>query len=180
MKVSVLCSLGHLCESKACYHYYIYYIWYLNRRHWDSVQRWGECLLSVRAKGPVPVSADVLCLVAFICDHVDCCPPGSSVRGDSPGKNTGVGCHALLQGIFSTQGSNPGIPHCRQILHCPSHQWRGVAQGRGERGEEEPRLESGNEYICISIHSCSGCWYKLKEEGERVRRKYKQREFSRY
>ena len=37
---------------------------------------------------------------------VDCGPPGSSVHGDSPGKNTGVGCHALLQGIFPTQGSN--------------------------------------------------------------------------
>ena len=39
------------------------------------------------------------------------CPPGSSVHGDSPGKNTGVGCHALLQGIFLTQGSKPGLPH---------------------------------------------------------------------
>ena len=35
--------------------------------------------------------------------------PGSSVRGDSPGKNTGAGCHALLQGIFPTQGWNPGL-----------------------------------------------------------------------
>jgi len=42
--------------------------------------------------------------------------------GDSPGKNTGVGCHALLQGIFPTQGSNPALPHCRQILHHLSHQ----------------------------------------------------------
>ena len=33
---------------------------------------------------------------------------------DSPGKNTGVGCHCLLGGIFPTQGSNPGLPHCRQ------------------------------------------------------------------
>ena len=41
---------------------------------------------------------------------------------DSPGKNTGVGCHALLWGIFPTQGSNPGLPHCRQILYCLSHQ----------------------------------------------------------
>ena len=38
------------------------------------------------------------------------------VHSDSPGKNTGVGCHALLQGIFPTQGSNPGLPHSRQIL----------------------------------------------------------------
>ena len=49
-----------------------------------------------------------LCLVTqscpTLCDPVDCSPPGSSVHGDSPGKNTGVGCHALLQGIFLTQG----------------------------------------------------------------------------
>ena len=43
---------------------------------------------------------------------MDCSPPGSSVHEDSPGKNTGVGCHAFLQGIFPTQGSNPGLPHC--------------------------------------------------------------------
>ena len=41
---------------------------------------------------------------------------------DSPGKNTGVGCHALLQGILLTQGSNPGVLHCRQILYHLSHQ----------------------------------------------------------
>ena len=39
-------------------------------------------------------------------DTMDCSVPGSSVHGDSPGKNTGVGCHALLQGIFPTQGLN--------------------------------------------------------------------------
>ena len=41
---------------------------------------------------------------------------------DSLGKKTGVGCHALLQGIFPTQGLNPGLLHCRQILYCLSHQ----------------------------------------------------------
>ena len=41
---------------------------------------------------------------------------------DSPGKNTGVGCHALLQGIFLTQWSKPGLPHCRQILYHLSHE----------------------------------------------------------
>ena len=51
-----------------------------------------------------------------LCHPMDCSPPGSSVLGDSPGKNTGVGCHALLQGIFPTQGSNPGLPHFRWIL----------------------------------------------------------------
>ena len=47
---------------------------------------------------------------------------GSSVHGDSPGKNTGVGCHALLQGIFSTQGWNPSFLHCRQIHYHLSYQ----------------------------------------------------------
>ena len=36
---------------------------------------------------------------------------------NSPGKNTEVGLHLLLQGIFLTQGLNPGLPHCRQILY---------------------------------------------------------------
>ena len=41
---------------------------------------------------------------------------------DSPGKNTGVGCHFLLQRIFPTQGSNLGLSHWGQILYPPSHQ----------------------------------------------------------
>ena len=68
----------------------------------------------------------MLCLVSqscpTLCDPMDCSPPGSSVHGDSPGKNTGVGCHALLQGIIPTQGSNPGLPHCLWILYQLSHQ----------------------------------------------------------
>ena len=49
-----------------------------------------------------------------------CSLPGSSVHGDSPDKNTGVGCHALLQEIFLIQGSNPcfsSLLYCRQILY---------------------------------------------------------------
>ena len=68
----------------------------------------------------------VLCLVASVVSDclrpMDCSPPGSSVHGDSPGKHTGVGCHALLQGIFPTQGSNPGLLHCRRIIYQMSHQ----------------------------------------------------------
>ena len=41
---------------------------------------------------------------------------------DFPGKNTGVGCHSLLQGIFPTQESNPGLLNCRQILYWLSNQ----------------------------------------------------------
>ena len=68
----------------------------------------------------------VWCLVAqlcvTLCNHMDCSLPSSSVLGDSAGKNTGVGCHALLQGIFLTQGSNAGLSRCRQILYQVSHQ----------------------------------------------------------
>ena len=51
-----------------------------------------------------------------LCDPMDYTLPGSSVHRNSPGKNTGVDCHALLQGIFPTQGPNPGLLHCWQIL----------------------------------------------------------------
>ena len=52
-----------------------------------------------------------------LCNPMDCSPTGLSVHGDSPGKNTGVGCHTLLQGIFSTQRLNPDLLHFRQTLH---------------------------------------------------------------
>ena len=65
----------------------------------------------------------VLCLVTqsclTLCNSMDGSPPGSPFHGDSLGKNAGVGCHALLQGIFPTQGSNLGLLHCRWILYCP-------------------------------------------------------------
>ena len=68
-------------------------------------------------------SEAVLCLVAqlslTLCNPMDCSPSGSSVHKDSPGKNTGVGCHALLQRIFQTQGSNP-------CLLLPLH-WQAVS-----------------------------------------------------
>ena len=65
-----------------------------------------------------PIKTDsVPCLVAqscpTLCDRMHCSPPGSSLHRDSPGKSTGVGCHALFQGILPTQGSNPGFLHCR-------------------------------------------------------------------
>ena len=58
----------------------------------------------------------------ILCDTMDCNPPGCSVHGESPGKNTGMDCHALLQGICPTQGLNPGLLHCRWILYCLSQQ----------------------------------------------------------
>ena len=65
-----------------------------------------------------------------LCDPVDCSLPGSPVHEESPCKNPGMGCHALLQSIFPTQGSNPGLflmehnlllfSHCHvQLLATP-------------------------------------------------------------
>ena len=56
-----------------------------------------------------------------LCDPMDCSPPGSSVHGDSPGKNPGMGYHVLLQGIIPTQESNQGLLHCRRILYQLSY-----------------------------------------------------------
>ena len=50
-----------------------------------------------------------------LCDPKDCSPPGSSVYGIFQAKNTRVGSHFLLQGIFLTQGLNPCLLH---LLHC--------------------------------------------------------------
>ena len=77
--------------------------------------------------------------------------PGSPVHGDTSGKNTGVGCHALLQGIFPIQGSNPGFLHCRQILYHLSHQGSPrileSAAYPFSRGTSLPRNWSGVSYI---------------------------------
>ena len=94
----------------------------------------------------------VLCLVAqsclTLCDPVNISLPGSSVHGDSPGKNIEVGCHTLLQGIFPIQGSNPGLPSCKQILYHLSHQ--GILEWVAypfSRGSFRPR----NEFVVSCI-----------------------------
>ena len=73
---------------------------------------------------------------------------------NSPGKNTGVGSHSFLQGIFTTQGWNPGLPFCTWILYCLSHQgsprileWVAISFFRGSSW---PR-----DWTCIS---CIGRW----------------------
>ena len=52
-----------------------------------------------------------------LCDHMNCSLPGSSCPWDSPGKNTGMGCHFLLQEIFPNQGMNSPLLHYRWILY---------------------------------------------------------------
>jgi len=83
---------------------------------WES----GSCLhIQVFALSVLlgsELALDIVCAKSpqscpTLCYPIDCSPPGSSVHGGSPGKNTGVGCHALLQGIFPTQRLNP-CPLC--------------------------------------------------------------------
>ena len=97
----------------------------------------------------------MLCLIAqsclTLCDPMDRSPPGSSVHGDSPGKNTGLGCHACLQGIFPIQGLNRGLLHSRWILYHLSRQrsprileW---VTYPFSRGSSQPRNLTGVSYI---------------------------------
>ena len=82
------------------------------RINWEIwIDIYGLCYVVLRCS----VTSDSLQSLALY-------PPGSFVHRDSPGKNIGVGCHALLQRIFPTQGSNRSLPHCRQILYCLRHQ----------------------------------------------------------
>ena len=85
--------------------------WIIWAKHWATFPSFVE---------PSFVLGMHACLI--LCSPMDCNPPASSVHGDSPGKNTEVGCHALLQGIFPTQGSKPVLLHCRWILYHLNHQ----------------------------------------------------------
>ena len=74
-------------------------------------------------------------------------PHGLYSPWNSPGQNTGVGSLSLLQEVFPTQGSNPDLPHCRQILHQLSHkgssrilEWVVYPFSRGPSG---PRNQTG-------------------------------------
>ena len=58
--------------------------------------------------------ANLLQSCPTLCNLMDSSPPGSSVHGDSPGKNTGAGCHAFLQGVFPTRDQT----HDSCLLHC--------------------------------------------------------------
>ena len=69
---------------------------------WKSCRE-GSSLISAQSESSC---AYVLSCVRLY-DPMACSPPGSSVHGDSPGKNAGVGCYSLLQRIFLTQGVTP-------------------------------------------------------------------------
>ena len=65
---------------------------------------------------------------------------------NSPGQNTGVGSLSLLQGIFLTQGSNPGLPHCRQILYQLSYQGSHLPPNKS--GGKKKKKAQGIHFYC--------------------------------
>ena len=82
-------------------------------------------LLCTISSQSIVTNTDALYLgVCCVLSHVwlFATPWTAASRGDSPGKNTGMGCHAFLQEIFPTKGSNSDLPHCRHILYHLSHQ----------------------------------------------------------
>ena len=70
---------------------------------------------------------------------------------NSPGQNTGVGGLSLLQGIFPTQGSNPGLPHCTWILYELSHQgtppMKGGSPNNWKPVWKKPSMKGGSQII---------------------------------
>ena len=98
---------------------------------------------------------------------------------NSPAQNTGVGSLSLLQGIFPTQGSNPGLPHCRRILYQLSCQgsmmrtlslqmenlclWENI-KGADMKWSPSPRLillELWQSQLCIDLENISKSWELL-------------------
>ena len=91
-----------------------YIVWKAVSRHRLHLRSRELCFSSLKAK--VKSETDGHSVVS---DSL--CPRGLYSPWNSPGQNTGVGILSLLQGIFPTQGLNPGLPHCRQILYQLSY-----------------------------------------------------------
>ena len=119
-----------------------------------------------------------MCLITqscpTLCDPMDCCLPGSSVHADSLGRNTGVGCHALLQGILTTQGLNYVSCIGRQVLYCLSHQgWTSHGDVQLMRCDLQDSEHSGEDINspllavlwAMPVASPRKVWIYVKQEG---------------
>ena len=91
---------------------------------------------------------------------------------NSPGQNSGVGNLSLSQGIFPTQGSNPGLPHCRRILYQLSHQgsprileWVAVGESKLAKmacsGSLTPRFVNDNHVTVEIIYNTAHARHKV-------------------
>ena len=89
---------------------------------------------------------------------------------DFQGKSTGVGCHFLLQGILLTQGSNPGLSHCRQTLYRLSHQERLSCRCVDSLGEEGRLISRGTLEEACEISTPSGHHHIITSETTKISR----------
>ena len=95
---------------------------------------------------PIPSSESESESCSFVSNSFQ--PHGLYSPWNSLGQNTGVGSRSLLQGIFPTQGSNPGLPHCRQILYQLCH-------------KESPRILEWGAYCFSSVSSWPRNWTRV-------------------
>ena len=97
------------------------------------------------------VSVPQACLI--LCGPMDCSPPGSSVHGILQATILEGGAHFLLQ-IFPTQGSNPGLLHCKQILYHLSHQGSPLLEPMGPRGQDVTTENQRPAMLITSLLQC--------------------------
>ena len=123
-----------------------------------------RCYARIRAKSLQPCPT--------LWDPRDCSPPGSSTHRDSPGKNTGVGCRAFLQGIFPTQGSNPGLPHCRWILYQLSCSFYTVTLSLCSSSNREYVTSPESRWLSVSAstHKIWPEWHYAKPPGSKLQK----------
>ena len=74
-----------------------------------------------------------------------------------PGKNAGVGCHSILQELFPTQGLNPGLLRCRQILHHLNHQGSSFSCGSPSKLASSPPPVLGSWATILEIAGYMKC-----------------------
>ena len=97
-----VCGICHhfIIESHLIYLIHLgFLIWIFIRKNGVDISVYSACVLHTKSLQSCPT----------LYNSMDCSLPGSSIHGDSLGKNTGVGCHAFLQGIFPTQGLSPSL-----------------------------------------------------------------------
>ena len=122
----------------------------LQRQQWHGLLRLDACDPQKQEGGSKRSEVKVSQLCLTLGDPMDLQPARLLCPWNSPGQNTGVGTRSFLQGIFPTQGLNPGLPHCRQILNHLRH------QGRPERGS------GGREWVVDGKQTLTKVWGKAR------------------
>ena len=116
------CNTTNYCRKESCLTSFCTSSVYCSACHRERIHsiflKYLSELLNRKKESEVAQSCPTLC------DPMDYVysPPGSSIHGILQAGILLWGCHVLLQGIFPTQGSNPGLMHCRQTLYPLSHQ----------------------------------------------------------